>query len=45
MVRNHYIVDCSSLLIAVHDGRKSGGTAATVKYANMIECFVDMISL
>lgn len=34
MVRNRYMVDCSSLLIAVHDGRKTGGTAATIKYAH-----------
>ena len=44
MVRNRYMVDCSSLVIAVHDGRKTGGTAATVKYANMIGCLVDTIS-
>ena len=34
MVRNRYMVDCSSLVIAVHDGRKSGGTAATIRYAH-----------
>ena len=37
MVRNHYMVDCSTLVIAVHDGRKSGGTAATIKYALQME--------
>lgn len=36
MVRNRYMVDCSALLIAVHDGRKSGGTAATIKYARQM---------
>lgn len=36
MVRNRYMVDCSALVIAVHDGRKSGGTAATIKYARQM---------
>lgn len=38
MVRNRYMIDCSALVIAVHDGRKSGGTAATIRYANRKEC-------
>ena len=38
MVRNRYMVDCSALVIAVHDGRKSGGTAATIRYANRKGC-------
>lgn len=33
MVRNRYMVDSSSLVIAVYDGRDTGGTAATVRYA------------
>ncbi len=33
MVRNRYMVDCSNRLIAVYDGRKRGGTAATLRYA------------
>jgi len=33
MVRNRYMVDSSSLVIAVYDGREKGGTAATVRYA------------
>lgn len=33
MVRNRYMVDCSALVIAVHDGRTTGGTAATLRYA------------
>ena len=37
MVRNRYMIDCSALVIAVHDGRKSGGTAATIKYAHQME--------
>ena len=36
MVRNRYMIDCSALVIAVHDGRKSGGTAATIKYAHQM---------
>lgn len=38
MVRNRYMIDCSALVIAVHDGRKSGGTAATIGYANRKGC-------
>ena len=37
MVCNRYMIDCSALVIAVHDGRKSGGTAATIKYAHKME--------
>jgi len=33
MMRNRYMVDRSSLVIAVYDGRETGGTAATVRYA------------
>ena len=33
MVRNRYMVDSSALVIAVHDGRRTGGTAATLQYA------------
>ena len=32
-LRNQFMVDCSSLLIAVWDGAPDGGTAACVKYA------------
>ena len=45
MVRNHYMVDCSTLVIAVHDGRKSGGTAATIRYANLMGCTLREIKL
>ena len=38
MVRNRYMIDCSALVIAVHDGRKSGGTSATIGYANRKGC-------
>lgn len=33
MVRNRYMVDASQLVIAIWNGRESGGTAATVQYA------------
>lgn len=33
MRRNRYMVDVSQRVIAVYDGRETGGTAATVRYA------------
>lgn len=45
MVRNRYMVDCSSRVIAVYDGRKSGGTAATIRYAHTKGCLVQNIGL
>jgi len=36
MVRNRYMVDNSSLVIIVCDGRETGGTAATARYAMKI---------
>ena len=45
MVRNRYMVDCSRLVIAVHDGRKTGGTAATIRYAHKSECIVREINI
>lgn len=45
MVRNRYMVDCSTLVIAVHDGRKTGGTAATIRYARKSMCIVREINL
>ncbi len=33
MIRNRYMVDNSDLVLAVHDGRQGGGTAATMRYA------------
>ncbi len=33
MRRNRYMVDQSQRIIAVYDGRSTGGTAATVRYA------------
>lgn len=37
MTRNRYMVNHSALVIAVYDGRRSGGTAATVRYAHKME--------
>lgn len=45
MVRNRYMVDCSTLVIAVNDGRKSGGTAATMRYALQMKRNVKEIRL
>ena len=45
MVRNRYMIDSSTLVIAVHDGRKTGGTAATIRYARKRECVVREITL
>lgn len=45
MVRNRYMVDSSALVIAVHDGRKIGGTAATIRYAHKRERVVREINL
>ena len=45
IVRNCYMVDCSALVIAVHDGRKSGGTAATIRYAHRMERDIREIKL
>lgn len=45
MVRNRYMVDCSALVIAVHDGRKSGGTAATIRYAHRMKRDIREIKL
>ncbi len=45
MVRNRYMVDSSSLVIAVYDGRDTGGTAATVRYAIKRGCTIKQISI
>lgn len=45
MERNRYMIDCSTLVIAVYDGRKIGGTAATIKYAYKNNCTVRVINL
>lgn len=44
-VRNRYMVDASSLVIAVWDGRESGGTAATVRYAKRCNKGVAIVHL
>lgn len=44
-VRNHYMIDNSTLVIAVYDGRKTGGTAGTIRYAYQEGCNVREIKL
>lgn len=45
MKRNRYMVDQSSRIISVYDGRTTGGTASTLKYANAKGCVVRIIGL
>lgn len=45
MVRNRYMVDSSTLVIAVYDGRISGGTASTIRYAYWTKRAVKEIEL
>jgi uncharacterized phage-like protein YoqJ len=45
MKRNRYMVDHSSRVIAVYDGRSTGGTASTVKYSYTQGCIVRNIGL
>ncbi len=40
MKRNRYMIEQSALVIAVWDGRQTGGTAATVRYAKKQERIV-----
>lgn len=43
-VRNKYMVDNSSLLIAVYNGSTSGGTASTIRYATKMHSDVWIIN-
>lgn len=45
MARNRYMVDHSSRVIAVYDGRAGGGTAATLRYARESRCAIRMIRI
>ena len=45
MIRNRYMVDASTMVIAICDGRKSGGTAATMRYASIVGCMIKEIWL
>ncbi len=40
MYRNRYMVDQSQRIIAVYDGRKTGGTIATLRYAQKKEIHI-----
>ncbi len=44
-VRNRYMIDRSQRVIAVYDGRRKGGTAATLKYASTHNCEVKLVSV
>ena len=44
-VRNRYMVDASSLVIAVWDERETGGTAATVRYAGTRKVVTQIINI
>ncbi len=35
--RNHFLVDHTSTLLAVYNGERQGGTAATIRYAQKLE--------
>lgn len=43
--RNYYMVDSSSLVIAVYDGRKRGGTVETMRYAKKKGCALKEIAI
>lgn len=45
MKRNRYMVDQSSRIIAVHDGRLIGGTTSTLKLAKKANCNAAIIAL
>lgn len=45
MKRNRYMVNQSSRIIAIYDGRLTGGTAATLKFAKTENCDVSILSL
>ena len=45
MNRNRYMVDSSTMVIAVSDGREYGGTVATMRYASVIGCAIKEIHL
>lgn len=44
-IRNQYMVDESSQIIAVYDGRENGGTLYTINYANTKGRTVKMIKV
>jgi len=44
-IRNRYMVDESSRVIAVYDGREDGGTTYTINYANTQGRTVTVIEL
>ncbi len=45
MIRNKFMVNSSNLVIAVYDNRESGGTFATIKYANALRKIIHQINI
>lgn len=45
MKRNRYMVDQSNKIIAIHDGRLTGGTTSTLKLAKKANCNAAIIAL
>ena len=45
MKRNRYMVEASQRIIAVYDGRKSGGTFHTIRYAHKLEREIQFIRI
>ena len=45
MNRNRYMVDSSTMVIAVSDGREYGGTVATMRYAKTVGCITKEVKL
>lgn len=45
MKRNRYMVNQSSKIIAIYDGRLTGGTASTLKFAKTVSCNPAIVSL
>ncbi len=45
IVRNRFMVQSSDLVIAVYDGRETGGTDFTIRYARIMEKEIKIISI
>lgn len=45
MMRNRFMIQSSDRVIAVYDGREKGGTLFTMRYANVMEKEIKVISI
>lgn len=45
LLRNHYLVDHASRVIAVYDGRERGGTVFTMRLAHVLERDIRLIEI